>query len=206
MALPLMQRHALPLLLPCSVLVLLLPGCLDRPSHRAGADASSPDTTVEQDAPYIPTPQWLVDRMLEVAEVSADDVVYDLGSGDGRLIITAAKRHGARGVGIEIKPELVREGRARARLVGVSDRVTFRQGNLFDVDLHDATVVTLYLGERVNRRLRPKLLRQLDPGDRVVSHRFGMGAWTPDRVVTTGGRTIYLWTIPAQPPDSLLPR
>ena len=203
-----MHRPSLHALLAGSVLVLVtLPGCLDRSEPRSGADGSPPpDTTVEQDAPYIPTPQWLVDRMLKVANVSADDVVYDLGSGDGRLIITAAKRHGARGVGIEIKPELVREGRARARLVGVSDRVTFRQGNLFDVDLHDATVVTLYLGERVNRRLRPKLLRQLAPGDRVVSHRFGMGNWTPDRVVTTGGRTIYLWTIPAQPPDSLLQR
>jgi SAM-dependent methyltransferase len=204
------MRHvsSLGLLLACSALALVaLPGCEDI-SRRSVATESgaSPDTSISKDVAYIPTPQWLVDRMLAVADVSENDVVYDLGSGDGRLVITAAKQYDARGVGIEIEPELVRTARAKARLAGVSDRVTFRKGNLFDVDLHDATVVTLYLRERLNLRLRPKLFRQLDPGDRVVSHRFGMGNWTPDRVVTTGDRTIYLWTIPAQVPDSLQQR
>jgi protein-L-isoaspartate O-methyltransferase len=191
-----------------SVLVLAaLPGCEDLSRRSVVSESSAPaDTAVSKDVAYIPTPQWLVDRMLAVADVSEDDVVYDLGSGDGRLVITAAKRHGARGVGVEIEPELVRTARAKARLAGVSDRVTFRQGDLFETDLHDATVVTLYLRERLNLRLRPKLFRQLDPGDRVVSHRFGMGNWAPDRVVKTGGRTIYRWTIPAQVPDSLLRR
>jgi predicted RNA methylase len=197
------------LLMAGSVLVLAaLPGCEDISRRSVVEERSGPaaDTAISKGVAYIPTPQWLVERMLEVGDVSEDDVVYDLGSGDGRLVITAAKRYGARGVGVEIEPELVRTARAKARLAGVSDRVTFRQGDLFEADLHDATVVTLYLRERLNVRLRPTLLRQLEPGDRVVSHRFGMGNWPPDRVVTTGGRTIYRWTIPAQVPDSLLRR
>jgi 23S rRNA G2445 N2-methylase RlmL len=118
-------------------------------------------------------------------------------------VITAAQQFGARGVGIEIDPELVREARSQARLAGVADRVTFRQGNLFEVDLHEATVVTLYLEPDLNLRLRPKLLLQLDPGDRVVSHQFDMGTWTPDRTESMGRSTVYLWTIPDALPDTL---
>ena len=184
-----------------------LPGCAqDRGgASRTGPSAPPADSAQSKDVPYVTTPQQVVERMLAMADVSADDVVYDLGSGDGRFVITAAQQFGARGVGVEIDPELVREARAQARLAGVADRVTFRQGNLFDVALHEATVVTLYLEPDLNLRLRPTLLLQLDPGDRVVSHDFGMGSWTPDRVEKMNGSTLYLWTIPSQLPDSLGP-
>jgi ubiquinone/menaquinone biosynthesis C-methylase UbiE len=141
-----------------------------------------------------------------MADVNEDDVVYDLGSGDGRFVVTAARQFGARAVGIEINPRLLRHARVKAQMAGVSNRVTFRQGDLYNADLREATVVTVYLDKKLNVRLRPRLLRQLDPGDRVVSHNYGMGAWTPDRVEQIGDRTIYLWTIPAEPPDSLLRR
>jgi SAM-dependent methyltransferase len=184
-----------------------LPGCAqDRGgASRDGTSAPTADSAQSKDVPYVTTPQRVVERMLAMADVSAGDVVYDLGSGDGRFVITAAQQFGARGVGVEIDPELVREARAQARLAGVADRVTFRQGNLFDVDLREATVVTLYLEPDLNLRLRPKLLLQLDPGDRVVSHDFGMGSWTPDRVEKMDGSTLYLWTVPSQLPDSLGP-
>ncbi len=158
----------------------------------------------ELDVAYVGTPQRVLERMLEIAEVSEDDVVYDLGSGDGRIPITAAQQFGARGVGIELKPELIRQARRKAELAGVADRVEFRQKNLFEANLRDATVVTLYLRREENLRLRPRLFAQLDPGDRVVSHAFDMGRWTPDRTETVADDTIYAWTIPEQVPDSLL--
>ena len=187
---------------------VLVSGCLQQPDADSTASSAKPLDSIEvvKEAPYITTPQWVVERMLAMADVDEDDVVYDLGSGDGRFVITAARQFGARGVGIEINPRLLRQARINAQLAGVEDRVTFRQGDLYKADLRDATVVTVYLDTKLNVRLRPRLLRQLDPGDRVVSHNYGMGAWTPDRVEKTGDRTIYLWTIPAQPPDSLLQR
>jgi SAM-dependent methyltransferase len=192
------------LLIGGGLLAALVPltGCAqeqDRPS----VPIDTSDTTAAKDVPYVTTPQRVVERMLEMADVSEDDVVYDLGSGDGRFVITAAQQFGARGVGVEIDPDLVREARSQARLAGVSDRVEFRQGNLFDVDLHEATVVTLYLEPDLNMKLRPTLLLQLDPGDRVVSHDFGMGSWTPDRIEKMDGSTLYLWSIPEKLPDSL---
>lgn len=170
-------------------------------------DEASPDTT-DKDAPYVPTAPSVVKRMLEVAGVTKDDIVYDLGSGDGRIPITAAKEYGARGVGIEIDPELVAKARAKAQTAGVAERVEFRQGDLFEADLGDATVVALYLWPEMNVKLRPKLLRQLDPGDRIVSHDFRMGKWEPDRTVdagrgNTGIETIYLWIVPEDVPDDL---
>jgi len=181
-----------------------LSGCAQEQERASpSAKPTTPDSSRSKDVAYVKTPQRVVERMLEMADVSETDVVYDLGSGDGRFVITAAQQYGARGVGIEIDPELIRTARAKARLAGVSDRVTFRQGNLFDVDLHNASVVTLYLQADLNLRLRPKLLLQLDPGDRVVSHDFGMGAWSPDRTETLAGSTIYLWTISDRIPDSL---
>lgn len=198
-----MQRSSvLALLLGGALLVGLgpLPGCAQ---DRGGASAPAADSTASKDVPYVTTPQRVVERMLTMADVSAADVVYDLGSGDGRFVITAAQQFGARGVGVEIDPQLVEQARAQARLAGVADRVTFRQGNLFEVDLREATVVTLYLEPDLNLRLRPRLLLQLDPGDRVVSHAFGMGAWTPDRVEKMAGSTLYLWTVPSRLPDSL---
>jgi len=159
--------------------------------------------STDKDVPYITTPQHVVVRMLELADVSAGDVVYDLGSGDGRVPITAARQFGARGVGVEIDSGLVARARANAQEAGVADRATFRHADLFDVALDDATVVTLYLLPHINLRLRPKLLLELDPGDRVVSHDFDMAGWEPDRVVKMDRATLYLWTIPERILDTL---
>lgn len=150
-------------------------------------------------APYVPTPPDVVERMLEMANVQAGDVVYDLGSGDGRLVIAAAKR-GARGVGIDIDPQRVAESQANAVAAGVTDRVEFRLADALAADVSDATVVTLYLLSSSNAKLRPRLQAQLKPGSRIVSHQFGMGDWEPGKVETfTDGngtsRTLYLWTV-----------
>lgn len=156
---------------------------------------------LQSDVPYVRTPQGIVDTMLSVANVTADDVVYDLGSGDGRIPIKAARTYGARAVGIEIKSDLVEEARLNAREAGVSDLVTFRQGDLFKADISEASVVTLYLVPSVNLRLRPKLLRELEPGTRVVSHDFDMEEWAPDTTIQSGDDVVYRWTIPDTPPD-----
>jgi tRNA G37 N-methylase Trm5 len=149
-----------------------------------------------KDVPYVPTPQVVVDKMLEVAAVSKDDVVYDLGSGDGRIVITAAKKYGVRGVGVDIDPERVKEANANAVQAGVADRVKFIEQDLFKTDLKEASVVTLYLLPEVNLRLRPKLWSELKPGTRVVSHAFDMGDWKPDKTIEVEGRTIYFWVVP----------
>jgi len=200
------RRSLLALLIGGLALVVLSPpaGCAQEYTRDAASAAPPLDSVAaKKDVPYVTTPQRVVERMLAMADVDEDDVVYDLGSGDGRFVITAAQQFGARGVGIEIDSQLVQQARSEARLAGVADRVTFRRGNLFETDLREATVVTLYLEPSLNLRLRPKLLLQLDPGDRVVSHDFDMGAWTPDRVEEMAGSTMYLWTIPNQIPDSL---
>jgi cyclopropane fatty-acyl-phospholipid synthase-like methyltransferase len=148
------------------------------------------------DVVYIPTPSEVVAAMLQMANVSKNDVVYDLGSGDGRVVIAAVKDFDARrGVGIELDPARVQEATALAKQAGVSDRVEFRRQDLFETDLHDATVVTLYLAEAINLRLRPKLLSELRPGARVVSHAFAIGEWKADETRTVSGRQIFLWTI-----------
>ena len=151
--------------------------------------------------PYVTTPPAVVDAMLSMAGVTETDVVYDLGSGDGRIPIRAATEFGARAVGIEIKPELVEQARARARAAGVADRVEFRRQDLFEANIGAATVVTLYLLPEVNLKLRPKLFRALEPGTWVVSHGFDMGAWTPLSTKEVQGRRLYLWRIPEDPPD-----
>ncbi len=149
------------------------------------------------DVPYVPTPQSVVDEMLNLAAVTKNDVVYDLGCGDGRIVITAAKKYGARGVGIDIDPERIKEANANAQHAGVSDRVKFMEQDLFQTDFKEASVVTLYLLPDINLRLRPKLQSELKPGTRVVSHAFDMGDWKPDKTVSVDElRTIYLWTIP----------
>jgi len=150
----------------------------------------------EPDVIYVPTPQPVVEAMLDVAGVTGRDVVYDLGSGDGRIVIEAARRYGARGVGIEIDPALVKRATDNAIAAGVSDRVRFVTQNLFSADVRDATVVTLYLLQSINERLRPKLVRELKPGTRVVSHVFNMGPeWPPDKTLVIGRNRIFLWTI-----------
>ena len=154
-------------------------------------------------APDVRTPYPTVRALLELANVTGKDVVYDLGSGDGRIVITAARELGARGVGVEIDPALVAESRATARRLGLTERVRFVEQDLFQTDLGEATVVTLYLSADLNRKLRPKLLAELKPGSRIVSYDFDMGDWTPDRVVRVqaDGReqVLYLWTVPARP-------
>jgi hypothetical protein len=152
--------------------------------------------SLARDVPYVPTPEIVVEKMLELAQVGPDDVIYDLGSGDGRIVITAAKKYGARGLGVDIDPERVKEARENAEKEGVSDRVKFREGNLFEMDLSGASVVTLYLLQSINMKLRPKLLAELKPGTRVVSHSFDMGDWKPEKEVEIEGRKIYYWTVP----------
>lgn len=156
-----------------------------------------------QDVPDVRTPLIVVNEMLSLAGVSTNDVVYDLGSGDGRIVIAAARDRGARGVGFEIDPALVTESTERARRLGLADRVSFVPQDLFQADLRPATVVTLYLSLELNRRLRPKLLSELRPGARIVSHAFDMGDWAPTRTVqissNEGSHTLYLWIVPARP-------
>ncbi|HEY7172391.1 MAG TPA: class I SAM-dependent methyltransferase [Vicinamibacterales bacterium] len=147
------------------------------------------------DIHYVPTSNGVAEAMLKLAGVTAADTVYDLGSGDGRIVIAAARKFGARGVGVELDSELVKTARKNAQAAGVADRVSFLQQDLFKTDLSDATVVTLYLSNSVNMRLRGVLQRQLKPGSRVVSHRFAMGDWQPEAERRVEGTTIYLWTI-----------
>jgi hypothetical protein len=168
------------------------------------AQLSPPIQDTDKDVPYVPTPQAVVQRMLELGEVDSKDVLYDLGSGDGRIVVTAAQKYGARGVGIDIDPERIREANTNAKNAKVGDRVEFRQQDLFDVDLSKASVVTLYLLPEVNLRLRPRLLQQLKPGTKIVSHAFDMGDWKPEQTVQVDGSTIYVWTVPEKIPPNLL--
>jgi SAM-dependent methyltransferase len=147
--------------------------------------------------PFVPSPQVVVDKMVELTGVKKGDVVYDLGSGDGRIVIAAAKK-GARAVGFEIDPELVGESRANIKKAGVQDLAEIRNQDILTVDLSPASVVTMYLLPDVNLKLKPTLLSQLKAGSRVVSHSFDMGDWKPDRIERVDGRTIYLWMIPAK--------
>lgn len=152
------------------------------------------------EVPFVPTPETVVEEMLRMADVKKDDVLYDLGCGDGRIIVTAAREFGTRGVGVDVNPERIKESTALARDAGVSDRVKFIEGNIFDTDLREATVVTLYLLPRVNLRLRPKLLDELKPGTRIVSHNYDMGDWKPEKVRRMQGprgeHTIFYWVVP----------
>jgi SAM-dependent methyltransferase len=160
----------------------------------AGPPANAEDAKL--DVPYVPTPQVVVDKMLELADVKSGDYVIDLGSGDGRIPITAAKRFGTKGLGVDLNPIRVQEATANAANAGVQDKVEFRRQNLFETDFSKATVLTMYLLPDVNKRLRPRILRELAPGTRVVSHSFDMGDWMPDEKVTVEGRTIYMWVVP----------
>ena len=148
------------------------------------------------DVPYEPSPQAVVQSMLALAEVAGNDVLYDLGSGDGRIVISAAKATGARGVGIDLDPRRIDEANANAKAAGVEGKVQFRVGDLYTIDFSEASVVTLFLWPQVNRKLRPILWRQLKPGTRVVSYIWDMGEeWPPEKTVRVGGKPIYLWTI-----------
>jgi SAM-dependent methyltransferase len=157
--------------------------------------ASAQAPTPKLDVPYEPTSPEVVEAMLDLAGVKAGDVVYDLGCGDGRIVVAAAKR-GARGVGVDIDPQRIREAHENARAAGVEDRVELRVEDLFQTDVRPATVVMLFLWPKVNLRLKPRLLDQLRPGARVVSHSHDMGAWMPDRTILVGRARVHLWTIP----------
>ena len=149
------------------------------------------------DVPFVPSPNVVVEGMLKLANVHKGDRVVDLGCGDGRIVIMAAQM-GARATGVDINPERIDEAQANAKKAGVEKMVSFKEGDLFDADIHDATVVTLYLLPDVNMKLRPKLLRDLKPGTRIVSHSFNMGDWKPDKEIDVEGRTLYLWTVPVK--------
>jgi precorrin-6B methylase 2 len=187
-------RHIGPVVYPIVIGIFMLSGS----PNQLDSQPRDPDL-----APYIPTPQEVVDRMLELAEVTASDVVYDLGSGDGRIPITAAKKYGARGVGIDFDPQRIAESNANARREGVTDRVEFILGDALQADVSKATVVTLYLLSSSNLKLRPILTRQLSAGTRIVSHAFDMGDWLADRIeifkdYRGNPRTLYLWQFDGQ--------
>lgn len=166
----------------------------------AGVLALAPARAQEEgelEVPYVPTPENVVAKMLELANVKKADVLYDLGSGDGRIVVTAARKYGVHAVGYDLNPERIQEANENAKKAGVTGRVEFRQKDLFTADLREASVVTLYLLPSVNLKLRPKLFQELKPGSRVVSHDFDMGDWAPDKTVDLDGHKIYFWVIPA---------
>ncbi|HEY7450519.1 MAG TPA: methyltransferase domain-containing protein [Vicinamibacterales bacterium] len=158
------------------------------------AQAQAPTRT--PDVIYVPTPPEVVEAMLKVANVKAGDVVYDLGCGDGRIVVTAAQKYGARGIGIDIDPQRIKEANENVQKAGVGDRVKIMQADLFETPISEATVVTLYLLPSLNVKLMPKLMKELKPGTRIVSHAFDMGDWKPEQTLNVDGRTVYYWTIP----------
>jgi SAM-dependent methyltransferase len=174
-------------------------------AQAVGLNAQTPSDAAPGDRPpartpdihFVPTRQAIVDAMLRLAHVGPDDVVYDLGSGDGRIVIIAAEKYGARGVGIELVPHLVEMSRDLAREAEVADRVRFVEGDLFTADISEATVVTLYLSPSINRRLLPKLTNELRPGTRIVSRQFRLGSWVPDVTVRADdGTDLFVWSVP----------
>ncbi len=176
-----------------------LAGCAGAP----WASDREPAAPVKLDVIFVPTDLAIVNAMLTLAGVTRDDVVYDLGCGDGRIVIAAAKEFGARGVGVDLDPQRIREARAHAVRAGVGERVTFRVEDLFDTDIRNATVVTLFLSPELNARLRPKLVSQLRPGTRIVSHRYGIADWVPERTIIVtvleSHNHVFLWRVPDRP-------
>jgi len=162
------------------------------PSIARGQDLES-----KKIVPFVPTPQEVVDKMIELAGVKKGDVVYDLGSGDGRIVITAAKK-GAKAVGFDVDGDLVKESRANIQKAGVQDSAEIKHQDILTVDLSPASVITMYLLPDVNLKLRPNILSQMKPGSRIVSHAFDMGDWKPEKTERVNGRTIYLWIVPAK--------
>jgi ribosomal protein L11 methylase PrmA len=174
--------------------VLALSPALSFGQPAAAAPAPAPNRT--PDVIYVPTPEAVVEAMLKVAKVTSKDVVYDLGCGDGRIVVAAAKQYGARGIGIDIDPKRIEEARANVEVAGVSSRVTIMHADLFETDISAASVVTLYLLPSLNLKLMPKLMKELKPGTRIVSHAFDMGDWAPEQELDVDGRKVYFWTIP----------
>ena len=190
----------------CTTQQKTTPPAANTPTPQAAPGTPTPKKV--PDVVYVPTPQVVVDKMLEMAKVGKNDVLYDLGSGDGRIVVTAAQKFGTRGTGIEIDPKLVKQATANAETAKVSDRVQFLEQDLFQTDISSATVVTLYLLPELNLRLRPTLLKTLKPGTRIVSHDFDMGIWKPEKVERVKSprreHTIALWVVPEKVPPELL--
>jgi ribosomal protein L11 methylase PrmA len=160
-------------------------------AQQATAQLRTPDVI------FVPTPPEVVAAMMKVAKVGPGDVIYDLGSGDGRIVIAAVKDFGAaRGTGIDIDPQRIKEATENAKKNGVTDKVRFLNQDLFTTNISDATVVSLYLLPSLNLKLRPKLMAELKPGTRIVSHAFDMGDWAPEQTIDVDGRKVYFWTIP----------
>jgi len=187
-------------LLPVILLTATLAGCAGELPAAGEGGGRDP---VALDVIFVASDLAIVKAMLTLAGVTRDDVVYDLGCGDGRIVITAAREFGARGVGVDLDPARIREAQAYADRAGVGDRVTLRVQDLFETDIRDATVVTLFLSPELNARLRPKLVSQLRPGTRIVSHRYGIGDWMPERSVTVSVNEtrnhVFLWRVPERP-------
>lgn len=167
------------------------------PAISRQAASIPPRAEITLDVPYVPTPKKVVDEMLNIAKVGPYDTVYDLGCGDGRLVVTAAKERGAKGVGVDLNPARIKESKDNAMRAMVEDRVTFFQQDLFETDISEATVLTIYLLPDVNLRLRPRIFSQLKPGSRVVSHDYDMDDWKPDAQTRIGPDRIYYWVVPA---------
>jgi precorrin-6B methylase 2 len=163
--------------------------------------ASCAIAQVEKDVPYVPTPQEVVDEMLRLAEPKEGETLYDLGCGDGRIVVTAAKKYKVKGIGVDIDPQRIKESMENAEQQGVTERVKFLQKNLFEMDFSDADVLCMYLLTSVNAKLKPKILADMRPGARVVSHAFDLGDWMPDKTVqveASNNRTVYFWVVPAK--------
>ncbi len=178
------------LALALTVAVAGVPGATSAFAQATAAPTRRPDVI------YVPTPEPVVEAMLQVANVTKNDVVYDLGCGDGRIPVTAARKYGARGVCFDIDPERIKEATANVAKNNVGNLVKVVQGDLFEQDLSGATVITLYLLPSLNVKLMPKLMKELKPGTRIVSHAFDMGDWKPEKELDVDGRKVYFWTIP----------
>jgi SAM-dependent methyltransferase len=191
-----MNRQVISLFAPILTAAALV-GCA---AGAPPAGFGKPAAPAKLDVIFVATDLTIVNAMLTLAGVTRDDVVYDLGCGDGRIVIAAAKEFGARGVGVDLDPQRVREAQANAVRAGVADRVTFRVQDIFDTDIQPATVVTLFLSPELNARLRPKLTGQLKPGSRIVSHRYGIGDWAPEQtrtvMVSETRNHVFLWRVP----------
>ena len=226
-----LQRTLWLLVVNVTIIGLGVAGCTQKAENNV--TVPQPETKEQSikcqlDAPYLPTPENVIEEMLKLGGVNKGDVLYDLGSGDGRVVIAAAQKFGTRGVGVELDPSRIQEANENAKKAGVTDRVQFLQKDLFQTDISKATVVTLYLLPDVNLKLRPRLLSQLKPGTRIVSHEFHMGEWKPQQVVKVLGpkqgenflyrdescytmllpaqqreHTLYYWVVPQNIPNSL---
>lgn len=187
---PVTRRSAMAALLAAPVAQLIVP---TRAQAQTGLDEKP-----KLDAPYVPTPQDVVDRMLDLAQVTADDYIMDLGCGDGRILVTAAAKFGARGFGVDIDPRRIEEARANAAAAGVADKVEFGVEDLFKTPIGKASVLALYLFPHINEQLAPRMLTEMRPGARIVSHGFGIGRWRPDREDMVAMRPIHFYVVPAQ--------